>query len=213
MEGAEGIGVADDFAGGGEGWDVTEGDGLEHDVTGGGGFSGAGEDGNAGSIGGELIEEIVVAAAADDVETIDLLVSELFDLAKGAAIKERETFEGAANEAAFGLGGGLAGAAAELDELRDHVFGREKFVRGRIDEGGERLSVAGEGGECGVIEVASFAGPLAFAFLEKPESADVFEEADGIAIADFVGEVQFAGGVVDDGSGEFDAHEGPGAGA
>ena len=54
---------------------------------------------------------------------------------------------------------------------------------------------------------------MAFAFLEEPKSADIFEQADGIAVTDFVGEIEFAGGVVDDGFGKFDAHEGPGAGA
>ena len=73
FEGAEGVGLADDFAGGAEGWDVAEGDGLEHDVAGGGGFGGSGENRNADGVGGKLIEEIVVAAATDDVEQFDFL--------------------------------------------------------------------------------------------------------------------------------------------
>ena len=52
---------------------LAEGDGLKHDVASGGGFGRPGEDGNASGVGGELIEEIVVAAAADDVEQLDFL--------------------------------------------------------------------------------------------------------------------------------------------
>ena len=65
--------MADDFAGSAEGWDVAEGDGLEHDVACGRGFGGSGEDGDAGGVGCELIEEMVVRALADDVEQFDFL--------------------------------------------------------------------------------------------------------------------------------------------
>src|SRR5687768_13042961 len=111
---------------------MTEGQRLQDDIAGGGGFGGAGENGNSGGVGGELIEEIVIAAAADDVETIDFLIRELLDLAQCSAVKERERFERAADECPFGFRRGLAGAAAELDDLRNHVFWREEFVGGRI---------------------------------------------------------------------------------
>ena len=52
---------------------MFECDRLKHNVAGGRGFGGPGEDRNAGGIGGELIEDIVIAAAADDVEQFDFL--------------------------------------------------------------------------------------------------------------------------------------------
>ena len=58
----------------------------------------------------------------------------------------------------------------------------------------------------------AFLRPLAAAFLDQPEADDVFEQAHGIAEADFVGESEIAALVGDDGLRPFDAHERPGAG-
>src|SRR5207247_5084921 len=55
-------------------------------------------------------------------------------------------------------------------------------------------------------------GPITAAFLNDPETGDVFEESHGIAVTDFVREVQFPARVVNDRFGQFDAHQRPGAG-
>jgi len=47
---------------------------------------------------------------------------------------------------------------------------------------------------------------LAFAFLDQPETADVFEEPNAVAETDFVGKIELPGEVVDDGVNQLDAH-------
>ena len=96
---------------------MAKGDCLEHDVAGGSGFGGAGENRDLHGVGGELIQQVVVAAATDDVEALDSAAGEFFDLLQGAAVEEREAFEGATDESAFGFRCGLVGAPAELDDL------------------------------------------------------------------------------------------------
>src|SRR6188474_3475436 len=59
---------ADDVAEGGKICDVAQGHGLDEEVAGGRGFGGAGDDGFAAGIGGHLVEQFVLAAAADDVD-------------------------------------------------------------------------------------------------------------------------------------------------
>ena len=63
-----------------------------------------------------------------------------------------------------------------------------------------------------IVQILFLFGPITAAFLNDPETGDVFEESHRIAVADFVREVQFPARVVNDRFGQFDAHQRPGAG-
>ena len=57
---------------------APSGHGLDEDVADGGGFDGAGDDGAIAGVGGELIEQFVSAAAANDVDCADLSAEDVF---------------------------------------------------------------------------------------------------------------------------------------
>ena len=130
-------GAADDFASFPDGVEMAEGERLDQNVAGRGGFGRPGENGEVDGIGGELIEQIVVAAAANDVETFHFISCNDGDLVERASVKQCEAFESAADEGAFVRGDGVIGSAAEFGDLCGHVLGSKKFFRGRIDERSE----------------------------------------------------------------------------
>ena len=74
-------------------FDVAEGERLDEDVADGGGLDRTGDDLHAGGIGGELVEELAAAAAADDVEFLDLMADEAFERAEGFGVSQREAFQ------------------------------------------------------------------------------------------------------------------------
>lgn len=203
----------DDLAGAGEGFYRAGGHGLDEDVADGGGFGGAGDDGAVAGIGGGLVEEFVAAAAAYDVDGGDFLFEDIFETFEGSAISEGEAVEAAADEFAVRTRWRLIRLFAEVgDFLRHLAGGAEGFVIG-VDQGGAGFGAGGHLGEGDVVVFFSVERELASAFLDEPEAHDVFEEADGATDAAFVGVVIAERFGVDDGVGEFDAHEGPGAGA
>ena len=63
--------VADDVAHLGQGAQFAAGADLDEEVAQGGGFDGAGDDGPLAGIGGELVEDGALGAAADDVDDLD----------------------------------------------------------------------------------------------------------------------------------------------
>src|SRR5437016_10166612 len=99
---------------------------LDEDVADGGGFDGAGDDGAPAGIGGHLVEQFVLAAAADNVDYFDFAPEDVLEAFQRAAIGQREAVEAGADEVAARGGGLLASLAAELLDLqRDLAGGKE----------------------------------------------------------------------------------------
>src|SRR5205807_3203626 len=168
-----------------------------------GGFDGAGDGREAAGVRGELAEQRVAGAAADEVDDVDVAAGQRLSTAEGAAVGEGE----AVQDAADGLGGGggrfLVGAAAELGDAGGHVArGKENRVV-RIDDHGER----GQAGGLGEQPVKAGDAPDPLGFLQKPEAHDVVQVADGPVDAKLVGE----GRVGEDGAVELESDQGPGA--
>src|SRR5258706_10367469 len=99
---------------------------LNENVDDGGGFDRAGDDGTARGIGGHLVEQLVLAAAADNVDYFDFAPEDVLEAFERAAIGQREAVEAGADEVAARGGRLLAGFAAELLDLqRDLAGGKE----------------------------------------------------------------------------------------
>ena len=122
-EGAGGEGLGDEGAAGGDGGEGSGGDGLRHDVSQCGSFDGACEDGHAGGVGGHLVEKVVLAAAADDVQRSELSAGDFFEHSGDLCICDGEGFEDDAGELAVGGGDGLVGFRAMGGDFARHVAG------------------------------------------------------------------------------------------
>lgn len=79
VEAAGGGGVADDGTDFRERGKLSGRAGLDEEIAHHGGFDGAGDDRDAAGIGRELIEQIAVGAAADDVNHLHLFPRQLLD--------------------------------------------------------------------------------------------------------------------------------------
>lgn len=201
--GGEGLGVFWGGGGGGEGGsdDLAEGlevgevagaEGLGEGVADGGGFVGADDDGAVEGVGGHLVEEGVLAAAADDVEDFDAVAQEGFEVFEDFGVAEGEALEAAADVLAGGFGAGLVGLVGEgVDFGADVAGGGEGGVVG-VDEGAEGLALFGEAGEFAVADVLAARGEVSADLLDEPEAGDVFEETDFVGDAAFVGEAGVA---------------------
>jgi len=116
---------------------LAEGNRLNQDISCRCGFGRASEDRNSNRVGSELVQEFVVAAAADNVEAFDFETCDLLDLVKGSLVEQGEAFQRASNVCALCCGNRLAGSTAKFRDLRGHIFGREKFFGRWVDEAGE----------------------------------------------------------------------------
>ena len=107
----------------------------------------------------------------------------------------------------------MASFAASVGDALRHVIRREEAGVGRVEHGDIRLGGGGLLSQIGVAVLVTLRGPGTTAFLHKPKSDDIFKQPDGAAVADLVGEVQFAAGVGDDRLWNLQPHQRPGAGA
>jgi len=206
--------LGDEGAAGGDGGEGSGGNCLRHDVSESSGFDGAGEDSHAGGVGGHLVEEVVLGAAADDVQCSEFFASpprDFFEHFGDFGVGEGEGFEDDSGELAVGGGDGLVGFGAVGGDFSGHVSGGGEGGVFDIEDGGVGGGGFGELSEFGVIVFGAFAGPFAAAFLEEPETREVFEEPDFSPHAAFVGDVVGGGFFGEDGVVDFSAEEGPGA--
>jgi hypothetical protein len=189
--------VADDFSGFGDVADRAGGHGLHHHVADGGGFDRAGDDAAVAGVGGELAELPVEGAAADDVDRANLGVGEFFQVAEHLPVAEREAFQGAAHHRPFIGRLRLAGATAVVAHRLRHIGrGEERGVVG-VHHGDERLRLVAQAQQRFPGEFATLLRPDAAAFLDEPEPADVFQQANRAADASFVREVELQATIVD----------------
>ena len=172
----------------------------------------AGDDHDAEGVGGRLTERFVLDAAAAGVELVECRAGEGLDVIEDLAVFQRERVGGDAQDRAFVGGNFLSGFFAPVADFFRHVAGaREDFVIG-VDESREWFRRFGHAGHGGIVDRFAIEVPLAFAFLDEPESCDVFEETHALIHAKFVAETALEGLGCGDRGVDFHAHDRPCAG-
>src|SRR5437867_8545502 len=113
---------------------MAQGKGLNDDIADGGGFGWSGDDRALNGVGGELVQEHVLASTTDDVKLLDFSSEQCLELVESVSIEQSEAFEHAANRGAGILWNWLAGFAAEVSDFGRHVvWSHEAFLAG-IDQ-------------------------------------------------------------------------------
>src|SRR5258705_11162174 len=115
--------MADDGAQFSQGTDFTAGARLDQNISQGSGFDWSGQYATVAGVGGELVEQFVARAAADDVDDLDAFGADFFQISKDGLVFEGQAFQGAANQGAFRIRHRLARFAAEVSKGSRHVRG------------------------------------------------------------------------------------------
>ena len=90
--GVDDLGAAHDGAQLVHGLNIAQRHGLREQIADGRAFHGAGHDGAVNGVRRKLVEQLVLAAAADDVQRIDALALDLLEPFERPAVLERERF-------------------------------------------------------------------------------------------------------------------------
>ena len=117
------------------------------------------------------------------------------------AIEQGETFQRAADEFTGRSGKQAVQVSRQKVEIFSGIMPGDglKADLVRINQGPERRGGFSQFGQLGIIIFLSVFGPCAAALLHQPQADDVFQETNAVAEADFIGEIQFAALVGDDG--------------
>ena len=185
---------------------------MGDDIAGGGGLDGSGLDAESGGVGGHLIEEFVLPAAAHDVERGRHLGHELGEAADHAAVFEGEALKDGANQLGIVGWSGLAGFFDPIENRLRHVAGLLELGCVGVDKR-RGLGLSGHLDHCAIVDIFALFGPDAAAFLEEPHAGDVREKAGAAFETLLVREAGLARGGAVDRAAEFNAEERPGAGA
>ena len=119
--------------------DVAQRHGLREQIADGGALDGAGHDGAVDGVGCKLVEKLVLAATADDVQRIDALALDLLETLERPAVFERERFIDAPRDLPDSFRNRLVRFTAERLNLLDHPTAREELAVVGIDDRTEGL--------------------------------------------------------------------------
>ena len=136
-------------------------------------FGWSGEHWAATGIGGELVQQRVVGSTADDMNCLDALATEFFELFENHPVFESETLESTTDERSFGIWWSLASLTAKTPEFADHVLGAEEPSVVRVDQCLQGPRLLGHACQFSKADrvAAAFERPLAL--LDQPEPHDV----------------------------------------
>ena len=161
-----------------------------------------------------MAEELVPAAAAHDVDCLDVQSREPAGVVDRSSEGHRQAVEDASNQRRpRGRHRLIRVTAIGGDALR-HVSGRQETRIVHVDDaatsrlGGEHLAVPGV--QIGQIQALAPSFPPPHRFLERPQTQHVSEVADSSVYAQLVGEVRLTALLVESRPLEFDADERPG---
>ena len=204
----------------------TESSGLHRDVPQRGRLHGAGDHLDAQGVGGELVQQGVAAASADDVQT--RRQGEFGESAGGVqlvAVGLGERFKDAAHQ----LGGGARVGAAPLrsvlvvlvllagdraggghDPIR-HLAGREEGRIGGVDPEAAARDRRGGLQQITEVDLRALVLPLPDRFADQPHPGHVLEDAERVVDAALIREAGREGRPRGDRAGQLEPDEGPGA--
>src|SRR5262249_19556438 len=136
-------------------------------------------------IGGKLIEERVLAATANDVQTRDRPTGELLHFFKSHAVIQRQAFKDAARELTRGFGRGLARFQTIGKNFLRHITRLHESLSSRVDQRSESLRCLCLPGQSGIVELKTLSRPLATRFLQNPKSHNILQKPGCTAVAGF----------------------------
>ena len=126
---------------------MAKGDCLDQKIARSCGLRRACEDRDLNRIGGELIEQLVIASAPDDVQNFNSVATEFFNLFECARVKKSKALQATAGKLPRALGNRLASSPTKFGNLRRHTRRREKLLRAGIDQRTKRFRFSGEPGQ------------------------------------------------------------------
>ena len=190
---------------------IAAGDHLNDKVADAGTFDGAGEHGEPAGIGRHLVEVVILAAAAHDVDARVVVARKLTQALDGLGIRARKAAVVGTHDLAHGVRDRLAALGTGLLNLLDHGVGGQETVVVDIDIRLEGLSLAAERTELvkanlmiheslvrGLALDIVYAVDLATDGLVHPQAHDVLEEAIALEVAALIGKVLLAGELAGD---------------
>ena len=172
--------------------DVAQRHGLREQVADGSALDGASHDGAVDGVGCKLVEKLVLAAAADDVQRVDALALDLLQTLERPAVFERQRFIDAARDLSDGFGNRLVRLAAEVLNFLDHPAAGEEFAVVGIDDGAEGLGLLRILDNVVPAEALTGLLPVSPALLDEPQAHDVFEWTEAALNRALVGEIRVA---------------------
>ena len=123
---------------------MAQRDRLDQDVSCRRRFDRAGQDGNLQRVGRKLVEQLVPAAAAHNVQPLDAASDQLFDLQQSPAIEQRQAFQDTTDVAPGSSGRGWPVSRQNAAIVSWHILGAKKSRVGRIDQGNKRRRLRGQ---------------------------------------------------------------------
>ena len=198
LVGIDGLGAAHDGAQLVHRLDIAQRHGLREQIADGRALDGAGDNRTVEGVGCELVQQLILAAAADDVQRIDALALDLLETLECPAVFECERFVDAPRDLADGLGHRLVRPAAVILNFLDHPATGEELAVIGFNDGAEGLCLL-----CfldNVVPAEALTGllPVAAALLNEPQAHDVFERPEAALDRALVGEIRVAHGVRQD---------------
>ena len=137
LVGIDSLGAAHDSAQLVHGLNIAQRHGLREQIADGCALDGAGDDGPVDGVCDKLIEQLILAAAADNVQRIDALALDLLQTLQCPAVFEREGFIDAPRDLSDSLRDRLVRFAAEGLNFLDHPASGKEFAVIGIDDGAE----------------------------------------------------------------------------
>ena len=192
--------------------DLAECHSLRKQIADGCTLDGAGHDGTVERIRDKLVEQLVLAAAADDVQLIDALALDFLEALQRPAVLEREGLIDAARDLTDSLRHGLICIAAVTLNFLDHLTAGEELAEVGINDGAERLRLFGFHNDLVPAVGVSGLDPIAAALLNEPEAHDVAQGTEAALNGALIGEVGAAYIVAEDRLDRLHAEERPGTG-
>ena len=142
--GFHGLGIPNDLTDGVPVFQLSQGNGLHQQVADGSPFDGTCDHGAVDGISGHMVEQLVLDAAADDVQCIQLGTLDLFQPLQRPAVLEGQRFVDAPGDLSRRFRNGLPGFAAKVLNFTCHVAACEERTLIRVHDGTERFGCFGK---------------------------------------------------------------------
>ena len=164
---------------------LVQGHQLNADIAQGGGLNRAGGHGDAAGVGAQLVEQFVLAAAADNMQLAERLTAQRRQLVEHPGVEQRQAVKNTARQLGVGIGNRLPGFAAGGLDFRAHVVRVDKAVIVAVnDEAAGRKRSGTRDQRRQVADVLLLEHPL-----QQPQAHNIFQHPIAAFGTAFVGDI------------------------